>query len=56
MATNNQLLYTQSFTGTSATVTHNLDRYNLDARVIVDGVSRPDLINGVEFTTGNERN
>ena len=56
MATNNQLLYTQSFTGTSVTVTHNLDRYNLDARVIVDGVSRPDLINGVEFTTGDERN
>ena len=56
MATNNQLLYTQSFTGTSVAVTHNLDRYNLDARVIVDGVSRPDLINGVEFTTGNERN
>jgi len=56
MATNNKLLYTQSFTGTTINVTHNLDRYNLDARVVCSGNSRPDLINGVEFTTGNERN
>jgi len=56
MASDNKLLYTQSFTGNSINVTHNLDRYNLDARVIVGGTSRPDLIDSVEFTTGNERN
>jgi len=56
MATNNKLLYTQSFTGTTIDVTHNLDRYNLDARVIVGGTSRPDLIDSVEFASVEPRN
>ena len=56
MATNNQLLYTQDFTGTTFTVTHNLDRLNLDYRVVCSGSSRPDLVQSIQFTTGNERN
>ena len=57
MATNNQLLLTQSFTSQdSITITHNLDRLNLDYRVIVDSVSRPDLVNDIDFTIGDERN
>jgi len=57
MASNNQLLSTQSFTSQdSITITHNLDRLNLYYRVIVDSVSRPDLVNDVDFTSGNERN
>jgi len=56
MATTNQLLYTQEFTGTTFTVTHNLDRLNLDYRVVCSGSSRPDLVQSIEFSTGNERN
>ena len=56
MATPNQLLYTQEFTGTSFTVTHNLDRLNLDYRVVCSGSSRPDLVQTILFPTGNERN
>jgi len=56
MATPNQLLYTQTFTGTTINVTHNLNKYNLEARIICSGSSRPDLIDSVEFTNGNERN
>jgi len=33
MAYVNELLYEQQFTGTSFTVTHNLDRLNLDYRI-----------------------
>ncbi len=57
MATNNQLLLTQTFTSQdSITITHNLNRLNLDYRVIVDSVSRPDLVRDVVFSSGNERN
>ena len=57
MATNNQLLLTSGFTSQdSITITHSLDRLNLDYRVIVGDVSRPDLVNDVLFTSGNERN
>jgi hypothetical protein len=56
MATTNQLLYTQEFTGTSINVTHNLDRDNLDVRIVCSGTSRPDLIDIIEFTNGNEKN
>ena len=56
MATSNQLLYTQDFTGTTFTVTHNLDRLNLDYRVVCSGSSRPDLVQTILFPTGNERN
>jgi len=56
MASDNKLLYSQTFTGTTIDVTHNLNRYNLDARVIVGGTSRPDLIDSVEFASVEPRN
>ena len=56
MAFVNELLYKQGFTGTSFTVTHNLDRLNLDYRIVCSGSSRPDLVRDVVFTSGNERN
>lgn len=56
MAYVNELLYEEGFTGTSFTVTHNLDRLNLDYRIVCSGSSRPDLIDSIEFTNTNERN
>lgn len=56
MAFVNELLYKQGFTGTSFTVTHNLDRLNLDYRIVCSGSSRPDLVRDVVFASGNERN
>ena len=50
------LLYTQPFTGQSITVTHNLDRLNIESRVVCSGKTRSDLVNGINFTNGNERN
>lgn len=51
-----KLLYTQPFTGQSITVTHNLDRLNIESRIVCSGVTRSDLVDGIEFTSGNERN
>ena len=57
MATNTQLLLTESFTSQdSITITHNLNRLDLNIRVIIGEVARPDLVNDVIFTSGNERN
>lgn len=56
MAFVNELLFKQGFTGTSTTVTHNLDRLNLGYRVVCSGSSRPDLVRDIIFTSGNERN
>jgi len=57
MATNTQLLLTESFTSQdSITITHNLNRLDLNIRVIIGEVARPDLVNDVTFTSGNERN
>jgi len=56
MAVANLLLYETGFTGTAFTVVHNLDRLNLDYRIVCSGSSRPDLIDKINFTTGNERN
>jgi len=56
MAFVNELLFKQGFTGTSTTVTHNLDRLNLSYRIVCSGSSRPDLVRDVIFTSGNERN
>ena len=56
MAIDNQLLYSQAFTGISFTVTHNLDRLNLDYRVVCSGTSRPDLVQTILFSAGTERN
>ena len=50
------LLYTQPFTGQSITVTHNLDRLNIESRVVCSGKTRSDLVNDINFTNGNERN
>jgi len=52
MCNNNE----QAFTGTSFTVTHNLDRLNLDYRVACSGSSRPDLVQNILFSEGTERN
>ena len=52
MATPNQLLYTQEFTGTSFTLTHHLDRLNLDYRVVGSGRRRPDLGQTILCPTG----
>ncbi len=57
MAFVNELLLTSGFTSVdSISITHNLDRLNLDYRVIIDSVSRPDLVRDVVFTSGYERN
>jgi hypothetical protein len=57
MATNTQLLLTESFTSQdSITITHNLNRLDLNIRVIIGEVARPDLVNDITFTSGNERN
>ncbi len=57
MAFVNELLLTSGFTSVdSISITHNLDRLNLDYRVIIDSVSRPDLVRDLVFTRGNERN
>ena len=55
MAYVNELLYEQQFTGTSFTVTHNLDRLNLDYRIVCSGDSRPDLVQIILFSAGTER-
>ena len=55
MAYVNELLYEQEFTGTSFTVTHNLDRLNLDYRIVCSGDSRPDLVQTILFSEGTER-
>jgi len=57
MATKNQLLLTSGFTSVDTiTITHNLNRLNLDYKVLIDNISRPDLVDDVVFTNGNERN
>lgn len=50
------LLYTQPFTGQSITVTHNLDRLNIESRIVCSGLTRSDLVDSIEFTSGDERN
>jgi hypothetical protein len=56
MAITNTLLYRQDFTGTTVTVTHNLDLRDLGYRVVCSGQSRSDLVQNMYFTEGDERN
>ncbi len=56
MAITNTLLYRQDFTGTTVTVTHNLDLRDIDYRVVCSGESRADLVQNMNFTDGDERN
>jgi hypothetical protein len=55
MAITNTLLYKQFFTGNTITVTHNLNRLDLNYRVICSGTSRPDLVQNITFSS-DERN
>jgi len=57
MAGTYNILYQQDFTLSNAiTVTHNLDRYSVGIMVLVEGKSRPEFVNDVQYTEGNERN
>lgn len=56
MAITNELLYNQDFTGTTVTVTHNLDLRDVGYRVVCSGQSRSDLVQNMNFTEGDERN
>ena len=56
MAIGNTLLYRQDFTGTTVTVTHNLDLRDVGYRVVCSGQSRSDLVQNMNFTEGDERN
>jgi hypothetical protein len=56
MAIANTLLYRQDFTGTTVTVTHNLDLRDVGYRVVCSGQSRSDLVQNMNFTEGDERN
>lgn len=56
-ATTTQGLLISGFTNTnSITVVHDLDRLNLNYRVVCSGTSRPDLVQSASFIDGNERN
>lgn len=56
MAIGNTLLYRQDFTGTTVTVTHNLDLRDVGYRVVCSGQSRSDLVQNMNLTEGDERN
>ena len=56
MAIANTLLYRQDFTGTTVTVTHNLDLRDVGYRVVCSGQSRSDLVQNMNLTEGDERN
>ena len=57
MATTTQSLLISGFTNTnSITVVHDLNRLNLNYRVVCSGTSRPDLVQSASFIDGNERN
>ena len=50
-------LYKQTFTGVSTTtVTHNQNQFGLGIMVTSESIARPDLIDYIGFTPGNERN
>lgn len=56
-ATTTQSLLISGFTNTnSITVVHDLDRLNLNYRVVCSGTSRPDLVQSASLIDGNERN
>lgn len=56
-ATTTQSLLISGFTNTnSITVVHDLNRLNLNYRVVCSGTSRPDLVQSASFIDGNERN
>lgn len=57
MAGSFKKLYQQSFTDSSnITVTHNQNKIGLGVMVTSASIARPDIINYIKFTPGNERN